>query len=75
MNGAGLVMTDALTAQDRCDRCGAQAYVRTVHEDQQRGYLTLLWCAHHWRQHQEVLWSNVVRDETDRLKEPEPSPA
>ena len=37
----------SLTAEEsRCDRCGAQAYVRTQHAD-----LSLLWCAHHSREH------------------------
>jgi acetyl-CoA carboxylase beta subunit len=36
-----------LTAADRCDRCGAQAYAKTIHEDD----MELLWCAHHWRLH------------------------
>lgn len=40
----------ALTALDRCDRCGAQAVVRAVlrHGD-------LLFCGHHARQHAEAL--------------------
>ena len=40
----------ALTALDRCDRCGAQALVRATlaHGD-------LLFCGHHARQHAEAL--------------------
>ena len=34
-----------LTAVDRCDRCGAQAYVATQHRDAE-----LLWCIHHARE-------------------------
>ncbi|MDR2379594.1 MAG: hypothetical protein LBE08_00195 [Bifidobacteriaceae bacterium] len=34
-----------LVARDRCDRCGARAYVRAVFE---RG--ELLFCAHHGRE-------------------------
>lgn len=56
-----------LTASDRCDRCGAQAYIRarlvTGGE--------LLFCAHHGRQHLPALVDRAVdiRDETDRLNE------
>ncbi len=55
-----------LTAADRCDRCGAQAYVRVV--------LTsgdLLFCAHHARRHAEAFTDVAVRiqDETERLHE------
>jgi hypothetical protein len=36
-----------LTTIDRCDRCGAQAYVRVLLPSR----LELLFCAHHNRQH------------------------
>lgn len=39
-----------LTAADRCDRCGAQAYVRTLLDA-----LDLLWCVHHFRLAEEGL--------------------
>ncbi len=55
----------ALTAADRCDRCGAQAYLRV--ELQSGG--ELLFCAHHAREHGDKLKeiaANVV-DETHRL--------
>lgn len=54
-----------LTAHDRCDRCGAQAYVKVA--------LTsggeLLFCAHHARAHADALQplAAEVIDETDRL--------
>jgi hypothetical protein len=54
-----------LSAADRCDRCGAQAYVRVT--------LTsggeLLFCAHHGREHGEKLKSIAItiHDETDLL--------
>jgi hypothetical protein len=57
--------TAALSAADRCDRCGAQAYLRV--ELQSGG--ELLFCAHHAREHGEKLKeiaANVV-DETHRL--------
>ncbi|MEV7428931.1 MULTISPECIES: hypothetical protein [unclassified Nocardioides] len=54
-----------LTAADRCDRCGAQAYLRV--ELQTGG--ELLFCAHHAREHGDKLKeiaANVV-DETHKL--------
>ncbi|WP_028658740.1 DUF7455 domain-containing protein [Nocardioides insulae] len=54
-----------LSALDRCDRCGAQAYLRV--ELQSGG--ELLFCAHHAREHGEKLKEiavNVV-DETHKL--------
>jgi hypothetical protein len=54
-----------LTAADRCDRCGAQAYLRV--ELQSGG--ELLFCAHHAREHGDKLKeiaANVV-DETHKL--------
>jgi hypothetical protein len=55
----------ALTAADRCDRCGAQAYLRV----ELAGGGELLFCAHHARKHGDRL-SEValyIHDETDRL--------
>jgi hypothetical protein len=40
----------ALTALDRCDRCGAKAVVRAM-----LGHGELLFCGHHARQHAEAL--------------------
>lgn len=60
-----------LTAADRCDRCGAQAYVRVVLS---RG--ELLFCAHHARRHASA-YSDVavhVQDETERLHEEHGAP-
>ncbi len=53
-----------LTAADRCDRCGAQAYVRVVLPSGE-----LLFCAHHAREHADKYASVAthVQDETDRL--------
>lgn len=55
----------ALTAYDRCDRCGAQAYLRV--ELQSGG--ELLFCAHHAREHDEALReiASHVHDETHKL--------
>ena len=54
-----------LNALDRCDRCGAQAYVRAT-------LLTggeLLFCAHHGKEYAEKLKpvAKNIQDETDRL--------
>jgi len=54
-----------LTAADRCDRCGAQAYLRV--ELQSGG--ELLFCAHHAREHGDKLKeiATKVIDETHKL--------
>lgn len=54
-----------LTAADRCDRCGAQAYVRARLSS---GH-ALLFCAHHGREHMPKLRGVAVEiiDHTDRL--------
>ena len=54
-----------LTAADRCDRCGAQAYLRV--ELQSGG--ELLFCAHHAREHGDKLREIAVNltDETHKL--------
>ncbi len=55
----------ALNATDRCDRCGAQAYVRV----ELAGGAELLFCAHHAREHEDKLRDVAVsiHDETGRL--------
>lgn len=56
---------DNLTAADRCDRCGAQAYLRvTLHNGGE-----LFFCAHHGRAHEDKLKQVALRiqDETGRL--------
>jgi len=57
--------TGVLTATDRCDRCGAQAYVRVLLPS----HLELLFCAHHNREHARALAEIAVEihDETRRL--------
>ncbi len=55
-----------LTAADRCDRCGAQAYVRVVLPTGD-----LLFCGHHARKHADA-FSDValhIQDEMARLTE------
>jgi hypothetical protein len=60
-----------LSAADRCDRCGAQAYLKV--ELQSGG--ELLFCAHHAREHGDKLREVAahVVDETDKLAEPRPT--
>jgi hypothetical protein len=54
-----------LTAADRCDRCGARAYIRVVLP----GGGELLFCAHHGRAHQDALRAQDadIQDQSDAL--------
>jgi hypothetical protein len=54
-----------LTALDRCDRCGARAYVRVLLPSR----LELMFCAHHNRQYAAALAEIAVeiQDETELL--------
>ena len=62
---------EPLTAADRCDRCGAQAYVRVTlpagHD--------LLFCAHHGREYTPKLreLDAQIVDESVRLDESQPA--
>ena len=60
--------TAPLTALDRCDRCGAQAYVRVT----LAAGGELLFCGHHFREHEARLrpLASDVLDETAKLTEP-----
>ncbi len=60
--------TPPLTTADRCDRCGAQAYVRVTLPAGE-----LLFCAHHAREHADryKAVATHIQDETARLFEPE----
>ena len=64
MNAA---LAPSLTTADRCDRCGAQAYVRArLHAGGE-----LLFCAHHGREHVPALVDKAdIIDESERLHEP-----
>lgn len=55
-----------LTATDRCDSCGAQAYIRVTMPSGQ----DLLFCAHHGNKHREKLSGQgfVWHDESYRLQ-------
>jgi hypothetical protein len=54
-----------LTTLDRCDRCGAQAYLRI----ELTGGSELLFCAHHSREHEHQIRRIAVsmHDETSAL--------
>lgn len=62
-----------LTATDRCDRCGAQAYVRAT----MTSGFDLLLCAHHFRENEARLRevAAAIYDESDRLAEVPPTAA
>ncbi|MEU9884615.1 hypothetical protein AB0M95_08080 [Sphaerisporangium sp. NPDC051017] len=66
MTGA-LAPTKPLTAVDRCDRCGAQAYIRASLPMGGE----LLFCAHHGRRHISALREKGadIQDESARLSE------
>ena len=61
-------VTRELNALDRCDRCGAQAFVRAVLETSGG---ELFFCGHHARAVEEKLrpLTNEWQDETARLYE------
>ncbi len=60
-------LAPTLTAADRCDRCGAQAYVRARLVSGGE----LLFCAHHGREHLPALQglADEIHDESARLSE------
>lgn len=62
-----LAPSTPLTALDRCDRCGAQAYVRVT----LGSGMDLLFCGHHFAEFKPGLQALAahVHDETDRLAE------
>lgn len=70
---AAAIAPVALTAADRCDRCGARAYVRVVLP----GGGELLFCAHHGRAHESALRARDadIQDETHTLQATPTAPA
>ncbi len=62
------VLDYRLTAADRCDSCGAQAYIAAEVNGSE-----LLFCAHHGRKYEEKLRAvaSTWHDETARLNESE----
>jgi len=65
MNQMNTLEHAPLTAQDRCDRCGAQAYVRAVLASGGE----LIFCSHHHREFSDGLKAAAVaiHDESDRI--------
>ncbi len=63
-----------LTAADRCDRCGAQAYVLLSVFVRDSGNRELLLCAHDYRLHESELMHSgvqVVLDQRRQLQQVE----
>ena len=60
-----ILETTPLNAVDRCDRCGAQAYVRATLLSGGE----LLFCGHHGKEYAEKLKSvtRSIQDETGRI--------
>ena len=60
-----ILETTPLNAVDRCDRCGAQAYVRATLLSGGE----LLFCGHHAKEYAEKLKpvTKQIQDETERL--------
>ena len=58
-------LAPSLSAADRCDRCGAQAYIRARLVSGGE----LLFCAHHGREHLPRLQAQAseIHDESNRL--------
>jgi hypothetical protein len=61
-----------LTRQDRCDRCGAQAFVRATLPTADG--MELLFCGHHFRAHELKLVAAgaAIQDERHRIDEQAP---
>ena len=59
------IAASPLTATDRCDRCGAQAYVRAT----MASGFDLLLCAHHFHENEARLReiASNIHDESERL--------
>lgn len=67
-----VLTTPPITAAERCDRCGAQAYVRVLLATGGE----LLFCAHHGREHSARLREVAaeIHDQSDRLTAPAIAP-
>ncbi|HEV3171633.1 MAG TPA: hypothetical protein VGZ32_14880 [Actinocrinis sp.] len=66
-----LLSPEPLTALDRCDRCGAKAYLRVTLASGGE----LLFCAHHGKKYEESLRSIAaeIHDESEKLSATEAS--
>ena len=67
--GKGVVVDDEpqvwlLDNTNRCDSCGAQAFVKTWHVDGE-----LEWCGHHYNKYQHVLNPIEILDEREKINE------
>jgi hypothetical protein len=67
------LISHPLVATDRCDRCGAQAYVRVT----LLSGLELFFCAHHARRFEPTLREQAaeIYDESGRLADTPPTAA
>lgn len=55
-----------LTNQDRCDRCGSQAYVKVIFNSG----ADLMLCGHHWNTNKDYilkLENTLIQDELEKL--------
>ncbi len=61
----GTTLLDTMTAADRCDRCGAQAYIRVTLASGGE----LLFCSHHGKAHSDKLKQVAlqIQDESHKL--------
>ena len=61
----GTTLLDTMTAADRCDRCGAQAYIRVTLASGGE----LLFCSHHGKAHSYKLKQVAlqIQDESHKL--------
>ena len=68
LNAATYTLTNG---EDRCDRCGAEAFVATEVALSEGKTHLLLWCAHHAREHRNKIIENpamtIVADRTSAL--------
>lgn len=66
-----VIEREPLKIADRCDFCGAQAYVAVAFESdapvEHPG--ELLFCGHHYAKHEDHLREHVVKDQRDLLNE------
>jgi hypothetical protein len=71
MDTSDLTTPTPLTANDRCDSCGAQAYVQVFLE---KG--DLLFCAHHFNKNENklVATSSLIYNESHKLLPSKPEP-
>jgi len=65
-----VIRTEDLTALDRCDQCGAQAWVHAFLPEERE----LMFCAHHFRKGEDKIRAiaDFVKDERWRLLEAPP---